>query len=90
MNFLEEVSALNSPSVSATCKVKVFVANQDLVALKKNNQDPVTIEEIALARETNTLKAIHRALTNRGFTFSEKTLAAHLKGDCHCYRTKAD
>lgn len=86
MSFLEEVSALNSPATSRGCKVKLFIDSQNLKALEKEGKEPLTNEELLLARETNTLKAIHRALVNRGFKFSDNVLANHLKGDCPCLR----
>lgn len=86
MNFLDEVTALNSPAVTNNCKVKLFVDSE----MNQKDSDPVTLEQIKLARETNTLKAIHRALINRGFIYSDNTLANHLKGDCHCNRKKAE
>jgi hypothetical protein len=88
MTFLEEVEAQSSRPPQSICKVKAFVDNQNLDDLKTRKLEPIALEDIATAKETNTIKAIHRALVNRGFEFSDKVLTNHLKGDCPCARQK--
>lgn len=88
MDFIEEVKALNFPATSNGCKVKLFVESQDSEELTKQNKEPVTLEQIKKAKENSTLKAIHRALVNRGFKFSDNVLAKHLQENCSCVLRK--
>jgi hypothetical protein len=81
MTFLEEVQALGSTVPVHVCKVKLFIETQD-----PKGKDPVTEADLQSAREKNTLKAIHRALVNRGFKFSDTVLSNHLKHECRCAR----
>jgi hypothetical protein len=89
VSFLQEVSELNTSSPTTGCKVKAFIESQDIKKLAKTGQEPLTNEELLEARKYNTLKAIHRALLNRGYKWSIHTVANHLKGDCLCARKES-
>lgn len=83
MSFIEEVEAFKSVN-NQGCKVRMFIDNQDEKALAKANKEPLTDADLFAAAKTNTLIAVHKALVNRGYKFSDGTVSNHLRGTCRC------
>lgn len=83
MSFIEEVEAFKSVN-NQGCKVRLFIENQDEKALAKKGQELLTNEALFAAAKTNTYVAVHKALVNRGYQFSDGTIISHLRGTCRC------
>lgn len=83
MSFIEEVEAFKSVN-NQGCKVRMFIDAQDEKALTKSGKDKITDEALFAAAKTNTLIAVHKALVNRGYKFSDGTVSNHLRGTCRC------
>lgn len=83
MSFIEEVEAFKSVN-NQGCKVRMFIENQDEKALAKSGKDLITNEVLFAAAKTNTMRAVHKALVDRGFKFSDEVLNKHLRGTCRC------
>lgn len=88
MSFIEEVEALKSVN-NQGCKVRMFIDSQDEKALAKSGKDVITDKVLFEAAKTNTLKAVHKALVNRGYKFSDGTVSNHLRGSCRCAAEEA-
>lgn len=82
-SFIEEVEAFKSFN-NQGCKVRLFIDSQDEKALAKNNKEPITDEALFSAAKVNTLVAVHKALVNRGYRYSDSTISNHLRGVCRC------
>ena len=83
MSFIEEVEAFKSVS-NQGCKVRLFLDSQDEVSLTKAGKDVITDETLFAAAKANTMRAVHKALVDRGFKFSDEVLSKHLRGTCRC------
>lgn len=83
MSFIDEVAAFKSVN-NQGCKVRMFIDNQDEKALTKAGKEPLTDKDLFAAAKTNTLVAVHKALVNRGYQFSDGTVSNHLRGTCRC------
>lgn len=87
MGFIDEVSKYNVPV--NMCKVKILLENQNKETLKEAGfSSTITDTEIREAHSRHTLRAVTRALKDRGFTGSEEGLAKHLKNQCTCSKRK--
>jgi hypothetical protein len=83
MSFIEEVEAFKSVN-NQGCKVRMFLDAQDEKALAKSGKDLITNEQLFEAAKLNTLVAVHKALVNRGYKYSDGTVSNHLRGTCRC------
>ena len=83
MSFIEEVEAFKSVN-NQTCKVRLFLDNQDEKALTRSGKDLITDEVLFAAAKSNTMRAVHKALVDRGFKFSDEVVNKHLRGTCRC------
>lgn len=87
MGFMDEVSKYNVPA--NMCKVSILLENQNKATLKESGfSTTITDNEIREAHSRHTLRAVTRALKDRGFTGSEDGLAKHLKNQCTCANRK--
>lgn len=83
MSFIEEVEAFKSVN-NQNCKVRVFLDSQDEKILAKTNKEVITDEILFAAAKANTIRAVHKALVDRGFKFSDEVVTKHLRGTCRC------
>lgn len=87
MGFMDEVSKYNTQV--NMCKVGIFLEHQDKDELKAAGFSTViTDKDIRDAHARHTLKAVTRALKDRGFTGSDEGLAKHIKNQCTCVKVK--
>lgn len=79
--FLEEVKAETPPPL---CKIGAFIANQNQKALDKAGREPITDEQLEIARSNYPVSAVLTAFKKRGLNTSEDLLRKHSVGSCAC------